>query len=49
MIRNPVNWHFLGGDLGRFCQKHIISARLTRRFDMQLEKAYYFTKRTALK
>jgi hypothetical protein len=35
MIRNPMNWNFLGGGLGRFYQKHIILALSTRRFNTQ--------------
>jgi len=49
MIRNPVNWKFLGGNFGRFQQKHIISTLLHQRFNMQSVKAYYFRTRIALK
>jgi hypothetical protein len=49
MIRNPVNWHFLVGNFGRFQQKHIISTLLHQRFNMQSVKAYYFRTRIALK
>jgi hypothetical protein len=49
MIRNPVNWKFLGGNLGCFRQKHIILTFSIGRFDTQSEKAYYFRTQTALK
>ena len=49
MIRNPPNRQFLGGGFDPFHQKHIILALSTRHFDMQLEKAYQFCARTALK
>jgi len=49
MIRNPPNRQFLGGVLDPFHQKHIILTLLTRHFDTQLEKAYHFCARTALK
>ena len=49
MIRNPMNWNFLGGGLGRFRQKHIVLTLSTERIDKQSQKAYHFCARAVLK
>jgi len=49
IIRNLVNWQYLGGDFDRFLQKHIILTLATGRFNRQSRKAYQFHAQIALK